>query len=262
MRAGLTCGVVGTVLAALVAGSPVGAQKNEGMGVLKVPPTPPLEYSASVPATSSITELDQQARIGTLGAIWKLGRMYAEGDGVTADKGKAFAYFQRLANEQSNVNPTAPEAALVANAFVRLGQYYLDGIPGTVNADPGRAREMFQFAASYFASPEAQYQLGKLYLDGTGVPKNPLQAARWLQLAANKGEYRAQALLGSLLFKGEGVPRQAARGLFWLTLAKDAAKPDETWIAEAFADASARASDAERAGALQNLEDWLKNPRQ
>ena len=54
-----------------------------------------------------------------------------------------------------------------------------------------------------------------------------MQAARWLRLAANKGEYRAQALLGAMLFKGEEVPRQAALGLFWLIVAKEGAGADD-----------------------------------
>src|SRR5215471_1315102 len=175
MRAGLTFAVVGQVLAALVAGSSVEAQKNEGVGVLKNPPSPPAEASVLVPVTSNVGELDRQAQIGTLGAIWKLGRMYAEGDGVPVDQAKAFAYFRRLADEQSGTSPTGPGAALVANAFVRLGQYYLEGIPGAVSVDPSLARQMLQYAASYFSDPTAQYQLGKLYLDGTGVPKDARQ---------------------------------------------------------------------------------------
>ncbi len=48
---------------------------------------------------------------------------------------------------------------------------------------------------------------------GKGTPKDAVQAARWLRLAANKGQRSAQAMLGSMLFKGEGVARQAAMGL-------------------------------------------------
>ena len=48
-------------------------------------------------------------------------------------------------------------------------------------------------------------------------------AARWLGLAAQKGQHQAQALLGQMLFNGDQLPRQAARGLMWLTLARDSA---------------------------------------
>ena len=143
-----------------------------------------------------------------------------------------------------------------------LGQYHLDGIPGTLKADANVAREMFRYAASYFADPEAQYHLGRLYLLGKGAPKDAIQAARWLRLSANKGDHRAQALLGSMLFKGEQVSRQAALGLFWLIIAKDGAGPDEGWITDMYSTALAQASDSERALAHKYLEDWLKNRRE
>ena len=122
-------------------------------------------------------------------------------------------------------NPDTPQARFVANAFVALGHYYLDGIPKTrVKRDPERAREMFAYAASYFRDPDAQYYLARLYLDGVGAPHDPRQAARWFGLSAQKGQCSAQAMLGAMLFAGDHVPRQAARGLMWLTLAKDSAR--------------------------------------
>ena len=92
-----------------------------------------------------------------------------------------------------------------------------------IKPDPDRAREMFSYAASYFRDPDAQYYLARLYLDGTGAPKDPRQAARWFGLSAQKGQCQAQAMLGAMLFAGDHVPRQAARGLMWLALAKDSA---------------------------------------
>ena len=69
---------------------------------------------------------------------------------------------------------------------------------------------LFRSAASYFADPEAQYYLGRLYLLGKGAPKDAIQAARWLGISGHNGNHRAQALLGSMLFKGEDVSRRAA----------------------------------------------------
>ena len=91
---------------------------------------------------------------------------------------------------------------------------------------------------------------------------DPVQAARWLRLAANKGEHRAQALLGGMLFRGDMVGRQAALGLFWLIVAKDGVGPDEGWITETYSRAFAQATDDERALALRYLEDWLKTRRE
>jgi hypothetical protein len=46
----------------------------------------------------------------------------------------------------------------------------------------------------------------------------------------------------------------------WLTLARDAA-PDEIWIKESYNKAFAKASDDDRAMALQMLEHWVEGRR-
>ena len=115
----------------------------------------------------AVHSLEYAAEKGHALAQWKLGRMYAEGDGVTQDDLKAFEYFRGIADSHAEDNPDTPQARFVANAFVALGHYYLDGIPKTaIKRDPDRAREMFAYAASYFRDPEAQYYLARLYLDG------------------------------------------------------------------------------------------------
>jgi hypothetical protein len=92
-------------------------------------PVPP----ASVPesAASSLSALQNAAEDGDPIAQWKLGRMYADGDGVVQDDLRAFEYFSRIANAHAEDSPSAPQAAIVANAFVALGRYYLNGIPNS-----------------------------------------------------------------------------------------------------------------------------------
>lgn len=201
---------------------------------------------------------------GHVGAQWKLGRMYVEGEGVERNDIKAFEYFTQIANMHADDNPQAPQARFVANAFVSLGAYYLIGIPNSnVRRDPNRARDMFAYAASYFGDPDAQYNLARLYIEGTGVNRDMRLAARWLGLAAHKGQYQAQAALGGMLFKGdEGISRQAARGLMWLTLARDAAAgPDDKWVVDLYDEAFASANSDERAMALVYLEQYMKATR-
>jgi hypothetical protein len=209
----------------------------------------------------ALTALQYAADQGQPAAQWKLGRMYADGDGVPQDELRAFNYFSEIANTHPDENPGTPQARFVANAFVSLGHYYLSGIPNSkITPDAARAREMFNYAATYFGDAEAQFQLGLLYLDAT--PSDPHEAARWFQLAATKGQCRAQAMLGDILFRGQYVPRQAARGLMWLTLSKDCAGPDETWVKPLYDNAFHRANDDDRAMALVFLEDWLKGRRE
>ncbi len=219
--------------------------------------------SASVPAavsTNSLSSLQYAAEGGHPIAQWKLGRMYAEGEGVAQDDLRAFDYFSRIANQHAEDSPSAPQAGVVANAFVALGRYYLKGIPNSkIKSDPDRAREMFSYAASYFGNADAQYDLARLYLKSAGASREDFRyGARWLGLAAQKGQHQAQAMLGQMLFNGEKIPRQAARGLMWLTLARDSATAEETWIKESYNKAIAKASEDDRAMALQMLEHWVQ----
>jgi TPR repeat protein len=210
--------------------------------------------------SSALTALQYAADQGQPIAQWKLGRMYADGDGVPRDDLRAFNYFSQVANGHPDEAPGTPQARFVANAFVALGRYYLTGIPNSkITPDRARARDMFGYAATYFGDADAQYELGRLYL--TASPGDPHQAARWFQLAATKGQCRAEVALGDMLFQGQVVPRQAARGLMWLTLGRDCAGADENWVKPVYDSAFKRASDDERALALVYLEDWLKGRR-
>jgi TPR repeat protein len=234
----------------------VSAQPGVGAALRKTTP------SVAAPDTS-LTALQYAAEGGHPVAQWKLGRMYANGDGVAQDDVRAFEYFSRIANAHAEDSPSAPQAAIVANAFVALGRYYLNGIPNSkIKSDPDRAREMFSYAASYFGNADAQYDLARLYLKTPDASRDDFRyGARWLGLAAQKGQHQAQALLGQMLFNGDRLPRQAARGLMWLTLARDSAGADESWIKESYNRAFAKASDDDRAMALQMLEHWVQGKR-
>src|ERR1700733_1635860 len=210
--------------------------------------------------TKALNALQYAADQGQPAAQWKLGRMYADGDGVPQDQVRAFNYFSEIANTHPDESPGTAQARFVANAFVSLGHYYLSGIPNSkIKPNAARARELYMYAATYFGDADAQYELGRLYLDST--PNDPHEAARWFQLAANKGQCRAEAALGDILFQGQYVPRQAARGLMWLTLSKDCVGPDESWVKPIYDNAFRRANDDERAMALVYLEGWLKGRR-
>src|SRR5580658_9570485 len=68
----------------------------------------------------ALTALQYAAEQGQPAAQWKLGRMYADGDGVPQDQIRAFNYFSEIANTHPDESPGTPQARLVANAFVSL----------------------------------------------------------------------------------------------------------------------------------------------
>jgi hypothetical protein len=186
-------------------------------------------------AQESLRALTYAAEGGQLLARWKLGNLYSTGDLVPRNDMLAYKYFEQLVESYSEDEVDRRDLGAISNAFVAVGLYSLSGIPDSdIKPDPERALEMFQVAATDFGDPEAQYQLGRMYLEGAaGLIKDNIRAARWLALAAEKGHCGAQALLGHLLFNGEGVPRQRARGLMWLSVAANGAKgAKDAWIRE------------------------------
>jgi exopolysaccharide production negative regulator len=188
---------------------------------------------------TALPALEYAADRGVLGAQLKLARIYAAGNGTARDEAKAFAFYRQIANQRADISPSSPVARYVAEAFVSLGEYYLQGIPDArVPRNPARAAGLFSHAASYFGSADAQYDLALLYLDGSGVDKSPGLAVNWLAMAAKKQHVEAQAKLGELLWRGSNDihPRQA-RGLALIMLAhaNAAAAGDEPkWIARLY----------------------------
>jgi TPR repeat protein len=204
-------------------------------------------------AAMALPALEYAAERGVLGAQLKLARLYSTGRDVPKDDAKAFSYFQQIANQYADISSSSPVAKYVGEAFLALGQYYVDGIPAMpLSPDPSYAADLFRHAASYFGNAEAQYRLAGLYLAGEGVEKNVSVAANWLAAAAKKQHAAAQATLGGLLWRGDEVRQRRARGLALLTLAHEnarAAGREPQWIDDLYQEAFAQSDNATRSEA-------------
>ncbi len=214
-------------------------------------------------AASSVEALTYAADGGRPIARWKLGEMYADGIGVGRDDLKAYQYFNKLVEDYDEDAPDQRDRGAISNAFVAVGVYSLTGIPNSnVRADPERARGLFQYAATTFGDPDAQYNLAHMYITGSGgLAKDDIIALRWLMLAAGKGHRPSQALLGHMLFVGDGVAPQRARGLMWLTIAKNGADgAKDEWIRNLYQSDFAAAGPDVRKGAGAMLEARAKGP--
>ncbi|BCM20115.1 sel1 repeat family protein [Mesorhizobium sp. B4-1-3] len=194
------------------------------------------------------------AENGQIGATWKLARMYAEGDGVTRDDYAAFKFFSEIVDQ--DVEPGSPEESYVSDALVALGDYLRKGIPGTpVEENDVAAQEYYMRAAANYRNPNAQFEIGRMFLKGEGgVKASVKQAGRWLQLAAEKGHAGAQATLGNLLFQSGKI----VRGLAMMTAALERAPAaDQPWIRSMQEEAFAAAGEADRRTAISLADDIL-----
>jgi hypothetical protein len=64
-------------------------------------------------------------------------------------------------------------------------------------------------------SAKAQNELGDMYNFGEGVPRDDMEAVRWLRKAADQGHADAQNHLGLMCKIGMGVPKDIAEALRW-----------------------------------------------
>jgi TPR repeat protein len=211
---------------------------------------------SGMPATA-VPALEYAAKRGVLGAQVKLARAYANGRDLPKDDAKAFMYFQQIADQQADISPRSPIAKYAAEAFVSLGQYYLDGIPEMpLVSNPAYAGQLFRHAASYFGNAEAQYRLACLYMNGDGVEKNVGLAVNWLATAAKKQHAASQATLGEILWRGEEVRQRRARGLALIMLAHENASAngkEPQWISDLYGEALGKSDNATRKDAKAML---------
>jgi TPR repeat protein len=87
----------------------------------------------------------------------------------------------------------------------------------------------FDFQAAQMAADKgdvkAQYDLGQRYRLGLGAPRDYRKAAQYLQKAAQQGNPNAEVTLGSLYGKGRGVPRSVAMAVHWYRKAAEVGHP-------------------------------------
>lgn len=103
-----------------------------------------------------------------------------------------------------------------ANAQFQLGEMYNNGI--------GLPRDEKMAVSWYLKSAEqgyaeAQNMLGIMYENGAGVTLDYKKAASWYRKAAEQGAAEAQSALGALYVNGSGVPVSLVQALKWFTLA-------------------------------------------
>jgi TPR repeat protein len=179
---------------------------------------------------TAVEALSFAAGKGVAGAQWKLANMYAEGDGVDRNEVKAFELFSEVVSSADADEMTVEQSApYVSNAFVRLGAYYRQGIPNSkIKPDLWRARQLYYNAASIFGNADAQLALARMSYDGEGGDRDLIQAAKWANLAAEKGNPAARDLaiqvsldLANAHLEGKGVARSTREAAKWARQAAD-----------------------------------------
>lgn len=76
------------------------------------------------------------------------------------------------------------------------------------------------------ADAGAMYDIGMLYANGQGVPRDYAKAMAWYRKAAAMGSYHAMFSIGSFYEEGHGVPKNFTKAMEWYRKAAAAVVPD------------------------------------
>ncbi len=131
---------------------------------------------------------------------FRLGFMYAKGQGVARDYSQAVEWFRKAAEQG------------LTKAQYNLGVMYHGG--QGVAQDDVQAVKWWRKAAEQ-GDAEAQYNLGLAYRLGEGVAQDDAQAVEWYRKAAEQGDAVAQYNLGFMYAKGQGVARDYSQAVAW-----------------------------------------------
>ena len=125
-------------------------------------------------------------------AMYRLGKLYLQGEVVEKNVGEALRWFWEA---EAKDNPYAQ---------YQLGKLYLKG--EDVSADYATAQRMFEKSVRQ-GNAYAMYSLAKMNLQGTAKYSDIQYAIRLLTVAAKRGNQWAEYQLGKMYLYGQGVDK-------------------------------------------------------
>ena len=103
-----------------------------------------------------------------------------------------------------------------AKVQFNLGYMYANG--EGVPKDYAEAVKWYRKAADQ-GHAEAQVNLGTMYTNGDGVEQDQKEAVNWYRKAADQGHAEAQFIMGVMYYKGRGVAKDNQEAYKWYLLA-------------------------------------------
>lgn len=146
---------------------------------------------------------------GHVGAVYELGKLYQNGEGVEKDEKIAIELYQR-ADERGHAG--------AAYELAKMYQKELIEVKKGEGALLKKEVELFKKAANK-GHIEAAYELGQIYENGIGAVQNFKEAYKWYKKATQGGNLQAQVNIGDMCYKGEGVKQSYRKAFKWYIMA-------------------------------------------
>jgi TPR repeat protein len=152
----------------------------------------------------------QAAPAGQPIALFGIGTLYYNGEGVAQNYAEAMKWYRQAADKGNGP------------AMYQIGWLYLKG--QGVPQDYGEAMRWLRQGADRGLS-SAMSNVGYLYENGLGVPPDAAEAMRWYRKAADAGNAQAMYNVGLLYVLGKGVPSDLAEARRWFTKSAERGNP-------------------------------------
>lgn len=174
------------------------------------------------PARASAYSLQAKAKLLNVEDLQSLEDKADAGD-AEAETTLALAYHAGVLLKQNDadalrlLHKAADQGYMAAQES--LGIFSEAGI-GMEQPDPVKALEWYKKAVQQ-GSQDAATNIGLMYVQGRGVPKNAAEAVTWLRRAADGGDPIAQYNLALLYGRGDGIPKDDNEAVRWLRAAAE-----------------------------------------
>jgi TPR repeat protein len=165
------------------------------------------QYLRSGNWAAALPLLQDTARKGSTEAMWHLGNLYRNGNGVPRDQAEALRWYLKGA-EGGNTSATR-----------EVGVMYQFG--WGVSKDEGEAVRRYRSSAAG-GNTTAMNDLGVVYQFGYGVAPDQTEALRWYRKSADAGNALAMRNAAFMFHRGVGVTKDEAEAARWFRKSADA----------------------------------------
>ncbi len=162
----------------------------------------------------ALTFFEEAAQKGEPVAQFNLASILSHGEGVWADKKRAFFWYEKAANAG------VPQAMHNVAVFLDEGQF--------VPINKPLAAVWYRRAAE-LGVPKSQTNLALMLFNGEGISKDPGEALKWFRLAAEAGEPSAQQSMGAVLSRSND-PVDRIQSLIWFIILSKHEPASIEWV--------------------------------
>jgi len=169
----------------------------------------------------AVTWYRKAAAHGHVEAQFTLASLLDKGDGIPRDRDEAYQWYTKAALQGHQAAQNILAAEKWRDVTEKKHATRAHPAPqGATTEVPPETIEKIRLQAEE-GDMDAQYNLGIVYYNGEGVPRDHAEALSWFLKAAEQGDADAQFNVGLMYGRGEGIKRDQRLSMEWFQKAAE-----------------------------------------